>query len=176
MHDPTIEGSAHLEEKVSVFPRITFSVYGLLGPTFDIKPYLRQKTFDLGFFDDVIASTDKDFYGAEYNLYAGYDAAVGLSFLSMAGNEPFVKSPNWKVAEAHVYEAPKKIKFEEASSETAVPDQPIDVSFRVTDYLHILKRDCSAAFPMTVKFETNSGTLEHIFASVDTSTGLATVT
>ena len=175
MHDPTIEGSAHLEEKVSVFPRITFSVYGLLGPTFDIKPYLRQ-TLDLGFCDDVIASTGKDFYGAEYNLYAGYDAAVGLSFLSVAGNEPFVKSPSWKVAEAHVYEAPKKIKFEKASSETAVPDQPIDVSFRVTDYLHILKRDCNAALPMTVKFETNSGTLEHDFVSVDTSTGLATVT
>ena len=174
MHDPTIEGSAHLEEKVSVFPRITFSVYGLLGPTFDIKPYLRQ-TLDLGLYDNLIASTEKDFYAAEYNLYAGYDAAVGLSFLSVAGNEPFVKSPSRNVAEAHVYEAPKKIEFEKASSETAVPDKPIDVSFRVTDYLHILKRECSAAFPMTVKFETNSGTLEHDFVSVDTSTGLATV-
>ena len=175
MHDPTIEGSAHLEEKIGVFPRVTFSIYGLLGPTFDIKPYLRQ-TLDLGFHDDLIASTKQDFYAAEYNLYAGYDAAVGLSFLSVAGNEPFVKSPSWNVAESHLYEAPKNIKFEKASSETATPGKPIEVSFRVTDMFHLFGREASPTFPMTVKFETNSGELSNDFASIDTSTGLATIT
>ena len=175
LHDPTIEGSAHLEEKIGVFPRVTFSIYGLLGPTFDIKPYLRQ-TLDLGFYDDLISSTKKDFYGAEYNLYAGYDAAVGLSFLSVVGNEPFVKSPSWNVADVHVYEAPKTIKFEKASQENVVPNTPIVASFRVTDYLHILNREVSADFPMTVKFETNSGSLSSDFACVDISTGLVTIT
>lgn len=175
MHDPTIEGGAHLEGKISVFPRITFSVYGLVGPSFDIKPYLRE-TLDIGFCDDVIASTEEDFYGSEYNLYAGYDAAVGLSFLSVTGNKPFVQSPSWNVAEAHVYEAPKNIEFEKASSDTIVFGQPVDVSFRVTDYLHILQNDCNAALPMAVKFETNSGKLKHDFAVVDISTGLATAT
>lgn len=175
LHDPTIEGSAHLEEKLSVFPRVTFSLYGLLGPSFDIKPYVRQ-SLDLGFYDDLIASTSQDFYGAEYNMYAGYDAAVGLSFLSVAGNEPFVKSPSWKVAEAHIYKAPQSIKFETASSEKAVADTPIEVSFRVKDILPAFNQEVDPAFPLTVKFETNSGTLSHDFASVNITTGLATIT
>ncbi len=175
LHDPTIEGSAHLEEKLSVFPRVTFSLYGLLGPSFDIKPYVRQ-SLDLGFYDDLIASNSQDFYGTEYNMYAGYDAAVGLSFLSVAGNEPFVKSPSWKVSEAHIYKAPQSIKFETASSETAVAGTPIDASFRVKDILPAFNQEVNPAFPLTVKFETNSGTLSKDFTSVDTSTGLATIT
>ena len=109
-------------------------------------------------------------------MYAGYDAAVGLSFLSEAGNEPFVKSPSWKVAEAHIYKAPQSIKFETASSETAVAGTPIDASFRVKDILPAFNQEVNPAFPLTVKFETNSGTLSKDFTSVDTSTGLATIT
>ena len=175
LHDPTIEGSAHLENKVSVFPRVTFSLYGLLGPSFDIKPYVRQ-ALDLGFYDDLITSTSKDFYGAEYNMFVGYDAAVGLSFLSVVGNEPFVKSPSWNVAEAHLYKAPQSIKFETASQETVVSGKPIDVSFRVKDALPVFDKEVNPAFPLTVKFETNSGTLSHDFSSVDTSMGLASIT
>ena len=175
LHDPTIEGSAHLEGKISVFPRVTFSLYGLIGPSFDIKPYVRQ-SFDLGFYDDLIASTQQDFYGAEYNLFTGYDAAVGLSYLSVIGNEPFIKSPSWNVAEAHLYKAPESIKFESASSETAVAGKPIEASFRVKDIIPIINQEVTTAFPLTVKFETNSGTLNHDFASVNVATGLAKIT
>lgn len=175
LHDPTIEGSAHLDEKISVFPRVTFSLYGLMGPSFDIKPYLRQ-SFDLGFYDDLIASTSQDFYGAEYNLFTGYDAAVGLSYLSVIGNEPFVKSPSWNVVEAHLYKAPESIKFETASSKKIVAGKPIEASFRVQDILPAFNLKVNPAFPLTVKFETNSGTLSSDFSCVDINTGLAKIT
>ena len=175
LHDPTIEGSAHLDEKISVFPRVTFSLYGLMGPSFDIKPYLRQ-SFDLGFYDDLIESTSQDFYGAEYNLFTGYDAAVGLSYLSVIGNEPFVKSPSWNVVEAHLYKAPESIKFETASSKKIVAGKPIEASFRVQDILPAFNLKVNPAFPLTVKFETNSGTLSSDFSCVDINTGLAKIT
>lgn len=174
MHNPTIEGSAHLEGKLSVFPRVTFSLYGLIGPSFDIKPYCRN-TLDIGFFDDLIASGEKDFYGVNYNMFIGYDAAVGLSTLSVTGNSPFIKSPSWNVAEGHLYEAPKKIEFEKASSEVAIANQPIEVAFRVTDYYPLFNLATNPLLPMAVKFKTNCGTLSRDFAITNLSTGLATI-
>ncbi len=173
MHKPTIEGEAHLKEKISIFPRITFSIYGLYGPSFDIKPYLRA-TQDLSFFDEL-GTNKKDYYGAKVNLYAGYDAAVGLSYMSYMGNKPFLKSPSWNVAEKYLYEGPYALYLANDSSEALSTGVPVSVSFYVADYDHLFDRPINAQFPFMVKFETNSGTLSSDFAMVDLITSLASV-
>ena len=108
-HHPTIEGKAHLDYKAGVYPSITFSLYGLVGPTFNIKPYLRN-TLDIGLYDDLISNDIGDYYGATFNQLVGYDASVGMSFLSPLGRDPFVLSPSWNVIEKVLYESPYKIK------------------------------------------------------------------
>ena len=173
-HKPTIEGKAHLESKVTVFPRISFSLYGLVGPSFDIKPYLKP-VLDLGFYDQM-GSNKQDFYGAKCDIFTGYDAAVGLTFLASRGNKPAVKSPSWNVVDKMILESPKDVKFEKGEPETLTPGKPMVVSFHVSEYDHIFNRSLNAELPFAVKFETNSGTLSSDFALVDTSTGLATVT
>ena len=175
IHHPTVEGDAHYKSKCNIFPSITFSLYGIAGPTFNIKPYLRQ-TVDLGLYDDLVSNNADDYYGAEYNLYAGYDAAVGVSYLSFMGKDPFIMSPSWNVVDTHLFEAPKVVKFEKASSEKIKYGEPIDVFFRVQDFSPLFNVYSSALFPMVVKFRTNSGVMNHGFAYVDIISGLAKVT
>ena len=173
-HKPTIEGEAHLDEKLSVFPRLNFSLYGLSGPSFDIKPYLRQ-TLDLSFWDEL-GSNPKDYYGSEYNMYTGFDGAAGVNFLPLIGNNILAGPVEWNINDALLYTSPYDISFKESSSETVMSDQPVEVTFSVRDYNYLSKRPVSSTFPLSVKFETNCGRVEHDFANVDVSTGDVTMT
>ena len=173
-HKPTIEGEAHLSEKLSVFPRFNFSLYGLVGPSFDIKPYLRQ-ALDLGFWDEL-GSNPKDYYGSEYNMYTGFDGAVSVSFLPLVGNDLLAGPSEWNINEALLYTSPYDLFFKESSSETVMCDQPVEVTFSVRDYNYLYKRPVTPIFPLSVKFETNCGRVEHDFANVDVATGDVTIT
>lgn len=173
-HKPTIEGEAHLDEKLSVFPRLNFSLYGLSGPSFDIKPYLRQ-TLDLSFWDEL-GSNPKDYYGSEYNMYTGFDGAAGVNFLPLIGNNILAGPVEWNINDALLYTSPYDISFKESSSETVMSDQPVEVTFSVRDYDCLFRRPVSSTFPLSVKFETNCGRVEHDFANVDVSTGDVTMT
>ena len=173
-HKPTIEGEAHLSEKLSVFPRFNFSLYGLVGPSFDIKPYLRQ-ALDLGFWDEL-GSNPRDYYGSEYNMYTGFDGAVSVSFLPLVGNDLLAGPSEWNINEALLYTSPYDLSFKESSSETVMCDQPVEVTFSVRDYNYLYKRPVTPIFPLSVKFETNCGRVEHDFANVDVATGDVTIT
>ena len=173
-HKPTIEGEAHLDEKLSVFPRLNFSLYGLSGPSFDIKPYLRQ-TLDLSFWDEL-GSNPKDYYGSEYNLYTGFDGAVSVNFLPLIGNNILAGPVKWNISNAPLYTSPYDLSFKESSSETVMCDQPVEVTFSVRDYDCLFRRPVTPVFQLSVKFETNCGRVEHDFANVDVSTGDVTMT
>lgn len=172
-HKPTIEGNAHLESKLSIFPRITFSLYGIIGPTFDLKPYLHP-VVELGFHDQM-GSNKEDFYGAEYDLYGGYDAAVGISEFSVLGREPIVMSPSWNVIDKMLVEAPKKIDFVSSVPDALVLGRTMRVTFQAFDYSDILNDYIHAGLPLPVKFVTNSGTLSSDFALTDPETGLVSI-
>lgn len=173
-HKPTIKGEAHLDERLSVFPRLNFSLYGLSGPSFDIKPYLRQ-TLDLSFWDEL-GSNPKDYYGSEYNLYTGFDGAVSVNFLPLIGNKLLAGPVKWNISNAPLYTSPYDLSFKESSSETVMCDQPVEVTFSVRDYDCLFRRPVASIFPLSVKFETNCGRVEHDFANVDVATGDVTMT
>ena len=173
-HKPTIEGEAHLSEKLSVFPRFNFSLYGLVGPSFDIKPYFRQ-TLDLSFWDEL-GSNPKDYYGSEYNMYTGFDGAASVNFLPLIGNDLLAGPVEWNINDALLYTSPYDISFKESSSETVMGGQPVEVTFSVRDYNYLSKRLVTPIFPLSVKFETNCGRVERDFANVDVSTGDVSMT
>ncbi len=173
-HKPTIEGKAHLESKITVFPRITFSLYGLVGPSFDIKPYLRP-VIDIGFYDQF-GSNEADYYGAKCNLFTGYDAAVGLTFLSSLGKQPIVMSKPWNVVNKLLFESPKKIQFKEGCPERLTPGKPMKTTFHVTDYDYLFKKEYDTELPFAVKFTTNSGSLSNDFSLIDITTGDVSIT
>lgn len=172
-HKPTVEGSAHLEGKVSVFPRINFAVYGLLGPAFDIKPYLRQ-TLDLGFYDEL-GSSPKDFYGAGYNMFTGYDAAVSLTLVPSINTETLVKSPSWNVLDKQLYSGPTKLEYAGEQYSEVKPKKNYRLDFSVRDLNLLTTNEALPILPWAVKFVTNCGTLSSDFVTTNCFTGLASV-
>ena len=172
-HKPTVEGSAHLEGKVCVFPRINFAVYGLLGPAFDIKPYLRQ-TLDLGFYDQL-GSSPKDFYGAGYNMFTGYDAAVSLTLVPSINTETLVKSPAWNVLDKQLYNGPAKLEYVGEYFSEVKPKNNYRLDFSVRDLNLLASNEALPILPWAVKFVTNCGTLSSDFVTTNCFTGLASV-
>lgn len=172
-HKPTVEGSAHLEGKVSVFPRINFAVYGLLGPAFDIKPYLRQ-TLDLGFYDQL-GSSPKDFYGATYNMFTGYDAAVSLTLVPSINTETLVKSPSWNVIDKQLYNGPAKLEYVGEYFSEVKPKKNYRLDFSVRDLNLLTTNEALPVLPWAVKFVTNCGELSSDFVATNCFTGLASV-
>lgn len=172
-HKPTVEGSAHLANKLSVFPRINFSVYGLLGPAFDIKPYLRQ-TLDLGFYDEL-GNNPKDFYGSTYDMYTGYDAAVALTLVPTMNTETIAKSPSWNVVEKQLYHAPASLEYAGEQYSEVEPGKTYAIDFKVRDSNLLTSSEALPVLPWAVKFITNCGRVSSTFSNVNYSTGLASV-
>lgn len=172
-HKPTVEGSAHLANKLSVFPRINFSVYGLLGPAFDIKPYLRQ-TLDLGFYDEL-GNNPKDFYGSTYDMYTGYDAAVALTLVPTMNTETIAKSPSWNVVEKQLYHAPANLEYAGEQYSEVEPGKTYAIDFKVRDSNLLTSSEALPVLPWAVKFITNCGRVSSTFSNVNYSTGLASV-
>lgn len=173
-YKPTVEGSAHLANKLSIFPRINFSVYGLLGPAFDIKPYLRQ-TLDLGFYDEL-GNNPKDFYGATYDMYTGYDAAVALTLVPTMNTETIAKSPSWNVVEKQLYHAPASLEYAGEQYSEVEPGKTYALDFKVCDSNLLTSSEALPVLPWAVKFITNCGRVSSTFTNVIGSTGLASVT
>ena len=173
VHKPTIEGEASLKAKFGIYPRFNFSLYGILGPSFEIRPYARMEA-EMGWFDEL-GTNAGDYYGATINTFSGYDAAVGLTMLALAGKDPFVKSPVWNVVDKHLYEGPYSIKLASNPDEELTAGIPYRVTFTENDYDHLLGRRTTAQFPFMVKFETNSGSLNHDFTFVDINSSTASV-
>lgn len=172
-HKPTVEGSAHLEGKVSVFPRINFAVFGLLGPAFDIKPYLRQ-TLDLGFYDQL-GSSPKDFYGAGYNIFTGYDAAVSLTLVPSIYPTTLFKSKSWPVFDKQLYTGPAKLEYAGEYFSEVKPKNNYRLDFSVRDFDMLTSNETMPVLPWPVKFVTNCGTLSSDFSTTNCFTGLASV-
>lgn len=172
---PTIEGDIHLEEKLSVFPRLNFTLYGLVGPSFDIKPYMRH-TFDLGFWDKL-GSNPKDFYGSEYKMYTGYDGAASINLRPLIGDYVLSGPIAWNISDSLIYSSPYELSFKEISSvwddfdNYVLPGQTWRVTFTVKDYDYLKKQPCNTEFPLSVKFETNSGKMQSDFANVNVNNG-----
>lgn len=172
-HKPTVEGSAHLANKLSVFPRINFSVYGLLGPAFDIKPYLRQ-TLDFGFYDEL-GNNPKDFYGATYDMYTGYDAAVALTLVPTMNTETIAKSPSWNVIDKQLYNGPAKLEYAGEHYSEVKPKKNYCLDFSVRDLNLLASNEALPVLPWPVKFVTNCGSLSSDFVTTNCFTGLASV-
>lgn len=168
---PTIEGDAHFDGKISIYPRINFAIYGISGPTFDIKPY-GKVTADLGFLDNLYESTKKDFYGTEFNFNIGYDGAVGLNFLPYFGSNLWLYFPPFNVIDKNIHKTPYKIICKEEQGKKIKEGESITATFQVKDYdVFSIENECNTWFPLVVKFTTNSGNIENDFSIVDIKTG-----
>lgn len=145
---PTVEGRGTVQAKVWAFPRIRLLLYGLVGPSFDIKPYL-STTLSGGFKEEMLGMAN-DFCAWSLDCNTGLDANCGLSLQFMGYEVENYSTPNWNVFDKVLYHSPKKVLHASKND-----GQRRTVSFDVYDHNYLLGTDVLTPLPQIVKFEAN---------------------
>ena len=145
---PTAEGHGTVEAKVWVFPRFRLVFYNVLGPSFDIKPYL-STTVSGGFKEEMLGQNN-DFCAWNLDFNTGVDANCGLSLQFMGYELQNYSTPNWNIVDRLLYHSPKRIQKASVSS-----GQTRTVSFNVYDRNYLFNMDVLTPLPQFVKFEAN---------------------
>ena len=143
---PTVEGKGVVEAKAWAFPRIRLLLYGLAGPSFDIKPYLSTKVS--GGFKEEMLGTTNDFCAWSLDCNTGLDAACGLSLQFMGYEIENYSTPNWNVFDKLLYHSPTKVLHTSKND-----GQKRAVNFNVYDRNHLFNTDVLTPLPQIVKFE-----------------------
>lgn len=149
---PTIEGKGQIQSKLWAFPRISVMLYGVIGPSFDIMPYVKQ-IIRGGFREQLLGQTN-DYCAWSYDKYVGLDLSCGLN-LNFFGrriiNDVVGQSlPPWNVVDFHQYHSPKKIVH---ASGRPQGGQTATVRFNVYDYEYLFGTEVITPLPQIVKFE-----------------------
>lgn len=150
-HNPTVSGKGKISGKVHLFPRIHAWIYGVSGPSLDIKPYLRAELSG-GFKKDMLQDASSDFCAWSLKTDCGLDLAAGIS-VSNWNYEVWNKStPDLKVLEYNLYNSPIEIQMLSASPDKISKDESTLVTFEVFDK-GFDGKNVLTPLPQLVKFE-----------------------
>lgn len=150
---PTIEGQGEINAKAWFYPRIQLWLYGIIGPSFDIKPYLGTHV-DGGFKEELLNSSN-DFCAWSLRNFTGLDVAAGLSFAFLGHEIDNYTTPNINVIDKTLYRSPYDINIVSSSSEKVEADIKNSVYFEVYDVDSLFNRKLLTPLPQIVKFEGN---------------------
>ncbi len=150
---PTIEGQGEINAKAWFYPRIQLWLYGIIGPSFDIKPYLGTRV-DGGFREELLNSSN-DFCAWSLRNFTGLDVAAGLSFAFLGHEIDNYTTPNINVIDKTLYRSPYDINIVSSSSEKVEADIKNSVYFEVYDVDSLFNRKLLTPLPQIVKFEGN---------------------
>ena len=150
---PTIEGKGSVMGRAYLFPRIFTTVYNLIGPSFDIKPYVGVEAKG-GFRQTLSPSDNPDDYQAwSLRNFIGVDAVAALSMKWMNYEIERIESKPFRLLEWDLYNSPSKIEVNNPYI-TVTPGQKETVTFTVYD-TDILRKHVPTPLCQVVKFESN---------------------
>ena len=147
---PTLEGRGKVSAKVWVFPRVRALVYGVVGPSFDFKPYL-SATVTGGFREQMLGQTN-DYCAWSLDCNAGLDGGAGLSLQFMGYEIENYAVPDWNIVDKPLYHSPKRVTH--ISKGDAQGPRGTE-SFYVFDQNYLLNSEVLTPLPQIVKFEAN---------------------
>lgn len=147
---PTIEGKGKIEAKAWVFPRISMMLYSVIGPSFDLKPYL-STTLSGGFKEEMLG-TDNDFCAWSLDCNTGLDAACGLSLGFMGYETENYSTDDFNIVDKTLYHSPQRIELVPMQKKIRVKEGK-EVRFNVYDRNHLANCDVLTPLPQFVKFE-----------------------
>lgn len=107
---PTITAEISIENKASVFPRVSVFLYGLIGPIIEMKPYFAQNAKGSV---EVKLTDKKDKVGAALT----YSASIGMDICGKLHLDPFgdeeedkdIEVMDLQLFEKEIYRSPHKI-------------------------------------------------------------------
>lgn len=156
---PMIIGKGNVSAKTCVAPHISINLYDMIGPSFELKPYISTE-FSGGFKEELFQS-DGDYCAWNLDCNAGIDADAGLNFtfLNFEPKEYMLSQMlerDLNLFDEQLYESPTGISFASSSSSKVVSDVPMSVSFNVYDNNYILENpQILTPLSQLVKFEGN---------------------
>lgn len=161
---PTIVGKGKIEGKAWVYPRMYVMLYGIIGPSFDIKPYLGCSL--TGGFQKRLLSSSDDYCAWQLKTYTGVDVSAGLDLKIFGPLEDHDDIGEFNVAEKNLYECPTKIEFDQSDHDKVQAGVKTTVSFKVYDKNALAGQETLTPLPQIVKFEA-PGTLSSKYGIAD---------
>ena len=144
---PTVEGKGQIQGKVWVFPRVYLMLYGIVGPSFDFKPYLAD-TLRGGFREQLMGQSN-DYCAWSLDMHTGLDACCALS-LKILGYEGHYPTPTVNIIDKKLYHSPQKIVHATGRPQGG---QTATVRFDVYDTNYLFHQSVMTPLPQIVKFE-----------------------
>ena len=145
---PTAEGKGEIAAKAWLFPRVRVLLDGLVGPSFDIKPYLAD-TLRGGFREQMLGQ-DNDYCAWSFDGHAGIDACCGLSLEFLGYEIENFSTRDWNIADWKLFHSPKRVVYAEGAPSLGRTGM---VKFMVFDQNYLLGREVLTSLPQIVKFE-----------------------
>ena len=147
---PTVEGRGSIEAKAWAFPRISMMLYGVIGPSFDFKPYL-STTLNGGFKEEMLGSNN-DFCAWSFDCNTGLDAACGLSLGFMGYETENYSTDDFNIIDKTLYHSPERIELVPMQQKMRAGEGK-DVEFNVYDRNYLADAEVLTSLPQFVKFE-----------------------
>lgn len=149
---PTIEGYGEITGKAWIYPRIFITLYNVLGPSFDIIPYIGTELS--GGFRNTHEGSSDDFMALNLRGFAGVDFDAGFSLKRM-NYETFRKSlGRFNILESNIFESPSRL--ETLSGQDIVPKVGTSIIYTigVLDYYPWLQKEQLTSLPHIIVVET----------------------
>lgn len=167
---PTITGKGRVDAKAWLYPRLRMTLYGLIGPSFDIKPYVGTEA--RGGFKQTMSGSSSDFFAWSLRNYCGVDINAGLSLMFWNYEKKRYALGDINVIDKDLYKSPYSIELGSAPDKVKV-GEAATISFVVKDYDYIFGQSTVTPLSQIVKFE-GDGTLSSNYGI--TSNGTVSVT
>ena len=148
---PTVEGKGTVLAKVHVFPRVRLLLYDVVGPSFDIKPYL--STILTGGFREELLGQGNDYCAWSFDFNTGLDACCGLSLQFMGYEIQNYSTPIWNIVDRPLYHSPQSIQYTLVKRKGVEFGQRNIVHFNVYDHNYLFNTDVITPLWQFVQFE-----------------------
>lgn len=147
--------SPSIYAKFSIYPEVDLKVYGVIGPSFSIRPFAEGRLYT----GHIIPQ----FFGWSNQLNLGIDAQIGGEIAFLGLKDGLELSFTQEIAKKEVYRAPKYIRLSRPANGTKVEiGQSVLVNFSVTSEQIPLLSSVGKEEPVSmalVHFKSTNGTI-----------------
>ena len=151
---PTITGKGKVDARAWLYPRVRLSLYDLVGPSFDIKPYVGTEA--RGGFSATAGGSPSDYAAWSLRNFCGVDMSAGLCLMFWNYETKRHELGNINVMEKDLYKSPHSIEIYQAPEKVKVGESAT-ISFVVKDHDYIFGKTIVTPLPQIVRFESNGG-------------------
>ena len=153
---PTLEGKGQIQGKAWLYPRISVLLYDIIGPAFELMPYLAD-TVHGGYREQLLGQTN-DYCAWSNDLHTGMDFCCELN-LNIFKRQIWNDVAGWPIpsyqkhiVDMKLFHSPKKVLH---ASGRPQGGQTATVRFDVYDTSFITHSTFKTILPQIVKFETS---------------------